>query len=46
MGKIKTILAVTNPLAYPVEAGVLVAILVKNLFSGVFKDIAKVIKTI
>jgi hypothetical protein len=40
------VLALTNPIVWPVAIGVLAAIILKNLFGGVAKDCVKVVSTI
>ncbi len=40
----KNLLIVTNPLAIPIEVGILLAVIVKNLFGGVYKDCKKIAK--
>jgi len=46
MSTVKDMLAYTNPLALTAGVGIFLAIILKNMFSGVAKDCVKIAKKI
>ena len=39
----KKTLILTNPIVWPIAGGVLISVVLKNLFGGVYKDCKKIV---